>query len=476
MGHIVKDIPPFHRELYKMMDEMSSRKYMWGCGVLFRGAAKSTISKSIKGLHDIVYGHEPVSCWISESQQQSADDLEGVKEEALGNEYIKRFYGIGRGNTWSANEAEFSNGAFIICKGYTSRIRGIKHKNIRPTKFLLDDFESEHNLASAKQRENVTKWINRAVTKAGTANTIFQFFGTIVHSDAWLAGAKDYSFFKAPSGKYLEYVIEKDGVPTWEAMYNMDYIKNEIQKSTEQGDLSGIMQEWYNIPAISGRASFNTENIKEMNATFQTYEHITYLQKDGKKIPLNVFTGVDPASRTGSKNDDTVIFTIGITPSKSVVILDIDARKMSPTDQIPAVFEANARYRPRLMTIETQGYQLALVSWLRDKMQSGNNLAFPIKEFSSNMSKNNKYLQGLSPLIDSGNVFYLSGCRNIDVLFRQLESYNFEERDHDDTIDGFYLSYLNAYQPAQFNVDSFIHEFKLNKSKGRKRKRSWMSL
>jgi len=438
----------------------------------------STISKGIKGVHDIVYAHEPVSCWISESKDQAGDDLEGVKDEILYNEGLQELYGVGEGSTWSQYDTEFSNGTFITCKGYTSRIRGIKHKNQRPTKFLLDDFESEHNISSKNQREKVAHWINRTVTRAGEPNTIFQFFGTIVHTDAWLAKAKEYSFFNGNEGRYIQYPVEKDGIATWAARYSMSDINKAVEVAKAQGDLAGLLQEWWHIPASSSEVLFNGDNVKGLAAVWQRYEHISFLVKDGRKIPINVFTGVDPASRTKKNNDDTIIMTIGIMPNKTVVILDIVAEKLSPANQIPAVMKVTDRFRPKIVTIETQSYQLALADWLREKMVDKRCLPFPIKEFTSSKSKNDKYLVGLEPLINNNNVFYLEGCPNIDLLKKQLDAFNVE-RDHDDTIDGLFLSYLNSYAPPKYDVDKYIHEIKLrskDKSDGHRKKKSWMAL
>ena len=168
----------------------------------------STISKSIQVTSDICFAKEPFTVLLSESIDQASKDLISVVDEIENNEIIKLLFGDLRGNVWNQEEIEAKNGCFVKTKGYGSRIRDIKWKNMRITKTILDDYESENNTGTDKQRDAVFDWIEAQVLRAGIPNvTTTQFFGTIVHPEAHLAKIKTLPEFQAPRGFYLEVPI-----------------------------------------------------------------------------------------------------------------------------------------------------------------------------------------------------------------------------------------------------------------------------
>jgi len=471
MGHIVKDVPDFHKDIYSMLDDMTDRAYNYGAAVIFRGGSKSTISKPIKTIQDIVYLHEPVTLLISESISQASMDLIGIQDEIENNEMIMGLYGNLKGDIWNKENCEFTNGVFVGSKGYGSRIRGFKWKNQRPTRMVLDDFESEHNTATAKQREEVVKWINAQVLPAGAPETIFQFFGTIVHEQAWLASIQDLPIFNPPLGRYIKYAIEENGKPVWEKRFPREWIDAKRNFYAAQKQMSLFLQEYYHIPAHIGEAAFDKDRITIVDGTFGNYEHICWITIDGVKIPVNTFIGVDPASTIGEKSDNTVVFTIGVDPKGHIYILDIAAEKIKPSEQVKLIFEKVRKYRPKLVTVETQGYQLALANWLREKMNEGWTPIFPIKEFKSSKSKNAKFIMGLEPIINTGRASVLRNCEMYNLFEKELVAFNGVSKEHDDTLDGMYLACLNSYAPQNFNVDNVIR--RLKDGRRTKRRRSY---
>jgi len=222
LGHIVEDVPDYQHQVYQTLNKRFENNGF----VLFRGAAKSTISKNVQVTADLCFGREPFTCLISESVDQASKDLMSIVDELENNELIHALFGNLKGSLWNQEEIEASNGCFVKCRGYSSRIRGLKWKSSRITKMILDDYESESNTATTKQRDNVKNWIDAQVLPAGAPHlTTFQFFGTVVHPDAHLAMIKNLPSFKAPYGSYLEVPIESNGVSAWATRYDMAWIK-----------------------------------------------------------------------------------------------------------------------------------------------------------------------------------------------------------------------------------------------------------
>lgn len=469
MGHIVRDVPKYQHELFQILN----RRYEHNGIVLFRGSGKSTSSKTIQVTADMCFAREPFTCLISESVDQASKDLVSVVDELENNELINALFGSLKGPLWNQEEIETINGCFVKCRGYGSRIRGLKWKTNRITKMILDDYESESNTGTAKQRDNVKSWIDAQVLPAGEPRrTTFQFFGTIVHPDAHLATIKNLPQFQPPHGIYLEVPIETKGVSAWPSRFDMDYIRMKEKEYAAKNRLALWLQEMYHIPAVQGAPRFNVDLIKETAGIFRNVNRVTYVERGADKIPINVFIGVDPASSLSEKADNSVFFVMGQYPDKSFVILDIMVDKLTPYQQAKKIFELVNKYDPVFVTIETQGYQGALPDICREMMYQGST-PFTIREFKSNQSKSNKWLLGLDPHINTGKVSVVQGCNNFDVFKRELLCYNEDYREHDDTIDGAFLAILNAYPPAMFNVDEAINQVK---KKRKSSKLNWMTM
>jgi len=457
LPHIIQnDIPDFHKYIYSALD----KRYRYMAVVMFRGGAKSTLSRTVKGLHRVCFAKEPVMIWISESIAQASADLVTVQDEIAGNDTIKSLFGELKGEVWNQESCEFKNGVYITAKGYGSRIRGLKWKNQRPTNIGSDDFESETNSATEDQRIKVRNWINNQIIPAGDVNTSYEFFGTICHPEAFLAKAKNMSFFQPPNGFYYEKAIEEGGIPTWPKRYPMEWIKEREKFFKEQNNYAGFLQEYYNIPAILGKPVFNMDMVKEWDGVFETYDHITYIKSGYKKIPVNVFIGVDPARSLSETADNTVMFVIGVTPSKDYICLEIFGDRISPHQQVEKIFELASRYRPRHVEIESNGYQLALSEWCRTRMIEGRRPAFAIREYESRKSKDNKFLLGLEPIINYGKLYKIKDCQGYELFDREARLYNSEVREHDDSLDGLYDAIEGAWAPGNYDVDEVISNLK----------------
>lgn len=473
MGHIVKEVPDFHKQLYKAFSDRVKRL---AC-LVFRGGGKSSISKTIQVTHDICYGTEAFIIIISESREQSSKDLVSIQDELENNEIIQYLFfpkGYAKGDVWNTEAFEAANGVYVYTAGYNSRIRGLKWKNQRPTKIILDDYESEANTANGELRKKVKDWVSAVIKHAGVPNhTVFQFFGTIVHRESHLAELKHMDAFLPPNGLYLEVPVEKDGVSAWPSRFPISYIQEMRREAEQSRQLKSFYQEMYHIPSDSGKPRFNLDMIKEIDAEFVCSHKgkYKYLVKEGKKIPVYTFLGVDPAKSVSEDADDTIMLVLGVMPTGDEVILHIEQRKIPPSEQLTMLFDVAARYGINLATIEDMGGYGAIISFAKQKMRNAIH-KFAINEFVSSSSKRNKWLLGLEPDINAGKIYRIKDCQNYETFVRQATAYNENTRDHDDTLDGLFLAKQRTFKPPNYDVDKrLLEEKKLDKSK--KPKLNW---
>lgn len=471
MPHIVSDVPDYQSQLYQALD---FNYKMLACAI-FRGSAKSTISKPIQVTRDLCVSRHPYTMLISESEDQASADLVNIKEEIETNENILEVFGSLKGLISNTEALETSTGCYVRIKGVKGRARGYKWKNRRPSKIILDDFESEHNTETAELRRRTQEWIWRVVKFMGDPSTVVQFFNTIVHPESFMARAKKSSFFKEPYGRYMEIpAMYKDEngnwISNWESRFPVKTLLKERASFFDEGQGPSWDQEMLNIPAVLGEKEFETNRMVEIDATFDKYLHITWIKSGSKVVPVNVFNGFDPAATVKESSDETCSVTIAVPPVTSkdgmidIIIVDIDVDKIRITNQPDLLFKTKEAYEFIHSTIETQGYQLALAENIRTMIGNGRQPAFAIKEFSSQESKKNKFIKGLVPFVNGGHVSYLKGCKHIERLKEQMSDFNSGIlRTKDDILDGLYLSIINAYSPIFYNVMDVVEEIKRKK-------------
>ena len=464
-GHIVHEIPLFHREIYSAFDD-ENLTYL-GI-VVFRQAAKSTL-KVIKVCQLACNQKTKYTLLISETEDQAFDDLRTLKDEFETNEVIQLLYfndKTAEGEIWANGTIVLINGVCIKAKGMNSRMRGMKYKFQRPDHIMLDDFESEDNSHSDEARADVSNKISAVIIPIGDVITRFIFFNTLPNDQCFMAteiANPNGIFAAANKGKFIKYQITQivNGVeePTWLLRYPWEWIRAKKNYYIARKELHIWLQEFFNIPGNRSEPKMDANLVTMVKAKFVNAGAIKYLEyKDGTKVVLNTFIGVDPASTTNKKSDNTIVFTIGITPSEDIVILSVKVRKISITKQPMEVFNTMREYYADNTTIESISYQLSLYEYVEKAMYDMNEY-FTITPYKKTLSKDNKFIAGLEPLINGGKVSYVEGCEGIEVFPNEVTCYSGGIKEHDDTLDGLYLALFGYWVPGQVDVDEYLEAY-----------------
>lgn len=457
-----KDIPEFHKEIYDGLDN-TGLTYL---GVIvFRQAAKSTI-KVIKVCQLACTQKTKYTLLVSETEDQALDDVRTIKDEFESNEMIKMLYFNSKsaaGEIWATGTIVLSNGVCIKAKGMNSRMRGLKYKFQRPDHVMLDDFESEDNSSSEEGRSDVRNKISAVIIPLGDVITRYCFFNTLPNDQCFMASElanEEGIFTEGSKGRIIKFQITTfvNGVehPTWPNRYNWEWINAKKRYYEARKEVHIWLQEYYNIPGNRTNPVFELEMVKEIDAIFQVHDHIKYLEfRDGRKIPVNTFIGMDPASTTNRKSDSTVIFTIAVLPSGNMIALEVRDEKIKITNQPTELMKSIRHFRSDHTTIETIQAQRNVYEYTEQLMNDTGEY-FPLAPFDQKKSKNNKYIDGLEPIINTGKLGYIKGCKGIEIFFNQARAFVGGEREHDDTLDGLYLASLNVWTPSDMDVDEYI--------------------
>jgi hypothetical protein len=452
MKHAMKcRTPQFHLDAYTALNDRTKR---YKCLVRYRSSAK-TAQKTNDILYNATEGLEAVMILVSSAAGLATNDLIEIKSEIESNDVIKEIYGDLKGqNHWNNRFIELANGVAIFSKGTTSQIRGTKWKGQRPTKIYLDDFEDEKNANSEEKREKLKTWFASQISPVGDVDFQIVLFGTIVHPDAFLANANPAtnpnSIFGKANGFYSRVdIADENGKAVWPEKNDEKWIKAEYEFHKANNSLAFYYQEYFNIPAQESNPIIDTRMIKSLNARYCEQYGVSYLEVFAEddtfqlnvihKVPINVFTGIDPTRATNAMSDDFVAAAIGVTPSMNIVILDIEARIISIKDQPQAIVDFIRKYNSTHSTIETYQFQLGVLQYAEQvSLDNGYNLVlFP---FDENKSKKAKYKESLIHPISAGRVSRLVGCKNYDKFEKQANKFSGGETEKDDTLDGVTLA------------------------------------
>lgn len=484
LGHIVKKVPDFHKDIYQGMNTLdANEEQQFFGGIIFRGAAKSTI-KNIHTIKAACNQIHPLIYMVSETEKQAIGDLRSIADEFETNELIQMFYFNNKkpkGSIWNAGYIELSNGVAIVSAGFYSAHRGFKHKNQRPTLVIFDDFESKNNLATEEARQQVKDIVEEVIIPMGATVCKYIFLNTIVSPlsymqrqyDLWKEGR---GLFAEPQGKLvkkeLTYFVDGVEYATWEEEKPMSWVKRKKQMFIDSNNLTGWFQEYYNIPKEESDPCFNLNFLNEIQGRFVRAKYVKYIELKDRRIPVNTFLGVDPAIKLTENADDTCIFVIGMDKNRNIYILDIIADKIEETKKPMVILNTAHNYKIDAGVIETYGYQHSLFEWTKEAMMV-NNMFFTFMEFANNNTKKKKNKKGLAPFVNEGRTSYLKGCPHFEKFKSQMEKFSGDMGGHDDLVDGFFLSTLQAYpcQMGEEMIDHFLDKER-DEAAGKKSKRN----
>jgi predicted phage terminase large subunit-like protein len=452
--------PPFHHELYKALQNRGKRRVLAAAP---RGTAKSTVFSLIFPMHQIAFkksNEEVFIVIISESQTQSINFLSRIKYHLTHTKGFSDVFGDLGPNTasrWTNTDIILANNARIVAVGTGQRVRGFITGDTRPTAIIIDDFESELNAATSEARAKNRKWITEAVIPSLADGGRILMVGTVISEDCFLYWAKD-----SPTWTVLWTAITNDdGSPVWPERFPADRIKEIRQEYESVGNITGFYQEYMNIAQAPDDAPFKDKWLKLHHYDFERIEGqnclVREIGEEKKVIPVDLYTGVDPASSLNPRADFFVIATIGKDNDDNVYIVDLFRAHLNPSEQPDKIIEIFKKFRPRKMKIETVAYQEALRQSVRKRMLEENLYIPGLEKGYKPRTRKSERLISMVPVFAKGRFFF----RPQDDI-AQAEFLSYPRGKHDDIMDAIWMALDNA-KPCR--LKSVGKQEKTNKKK-----------
>ena len=322
----------------------------------------------------------------------------------------------------------------IDAYGKGSSVRGLLHGETRPKLIIIDDPQDLEDMGSETILEKDYNWFLSDIAFLGKKCRIFMIGNNLGESCLIerVINNKEYLGFQAE-----RIPIMKDGKPTWEGKYTLEFIESE----RETYEKLGKIDIWYRermCEAISPDSQiFKTEYFKE------------FRWKDLHTPELNVFMTVDLAISQRATADFTSIMVVGVNKDNHWFILDCSFGRFDPTKTIDEIFRMVGKWSPQKVGVEKVAYQAALSHFLEKEMPR-RNMFFTITQLRAQRKKEER-ISALQPRFSTGSVWI---PENAGDWWEELkgEMLAFPHGVHDDLLDS--LAYVEqiAVTPIKKNA------------------------
>ena len=371
-----------------------------------REHGKSAILSLGVPMHDICFEIKHLVVIVSDTEDLASDFVAFIRLELEENERIKQDFGQLKGTSWRWGDYDLltSNGVRVKARGRGQRIRGLRNRQYRPDRLVIDDLENDKNVRNPRLVKETIKWLLTAVLGSLAENYSLLMVGNIINKKSVLAQmieAED----EDGKPKFISRVykaIQDNGQPLWPDVWPLHRLE---KRKRQQGSVF-FNQEMMNDP-------------KDEEGAFREgwiiYYHFNILT--GKELFKVTF--IDPSVGQGETNDYKAIITIGYEPDTALYhCLDAFIRRCSIDQMIRASYNRYEEFKPIFVGLETNGFQRLL---LRDFDHEAKTRGYhlPIRQVNQITAKETRVLR-LSPLTERGIVRFQKGQGDQGLLIEQL--------------------------------------------------------
>jgi len=405
----------------------------------FRGSAKSTFGSLALPLwaaleHPDLY---PFIIPIADTGTQADMNIGNIKEELENNLLIRQDYGNVTGKfgedftlaseeEWKARNMLLSNGVRILARSRGQKIRGLRHRQSRPSLVVIDDPEDLEWVRTKDNRDKTERWLRGEVIPAiNEVHGRLVVIGNQLHTDALMARLMKYKSFR-----HLEYSLIRNGKTRWLAKYPTQ------QALDDQRDKVGV---------TAWQREYLLKIVPEEGADIKD-EWIRYYDEEPPEIHTGLSgTGIDLAISKKETADYTSMVSGTSFVKEGIPKIYIKANPLNVRLSFHETIEttkAMAVSNPfSLFFVESVAYQKAAIEEMERAL-------LPVIAMNAGADKRAR-LRAIAIYIQNGTiVFPRTGCEDLII---QLLGFGVEE--HDDLVDAFVYLVLGLVQQGMQNPE-----------------------
>lgn len=400
-GMFTDETPLFH---YPLSDCLMDTKVEKTLVMAPRGTAKSSLGAEVfpmwhifeEDFHRYRIGESTINerkpkyvVIVSKTQREAKERLATIKN-VLGNgdQYSEAFrkaygdWGERTAVTWREDFIVLKNGSAIRAVGTGQPVRGMKRGYQRPTLIAGDDLEDELNTRTAEAMDHNMRWLQQAIIPSLAPSGRVVIIGTPINTECMVAklfGSLGWNSLIFEQDAELDLSRWwNDETKEWDEYDDVLWPqrvtrKKLLQLKAEAREL-GLLSSYYRereCKIIGDETQIFApgydrywEGELRRDASQKPYLHVTALDnghghlkelKEPRRIPVLVFTGVDPASTVSRTADKTAIINIAVDKDENIYHLPYIHKRMFPVEIPEAIAENHKRFQPFRGMVEIVG-------------------------------------------------------------------------------------------------------------------------
>jgi len=461
------ETPPFH---YEVSDHIDDKKCKQLAIILPRGHGKTVLTKA-SILKDFVFCPKDdmlFYAWVSATQKLSVGNMDYIKHHLEFNDRFLYYFGKNKGNKWTEEDIELSNGCKLISKSNVAGIRGGAKLHKRYDLIVLDDFEHEANTITRDARDKNANLVTAVVYPAIEPHTgRLRVNGTPVHYDSFINNLLiNYERSKGNKEKFAWEIITykailPSGEPLWSSFFPSSKLKEKKKFYQDSGQPSKFYQEYMMEVQSLEDALWTREHIKYWKGMYE-YDPDTnqnFLVIGGEQVPVNTFVGCDPATDIDTKESDfSVIMAVAVDKENNLYVIEYERHRSIPTigqkaldgkvvgrkGVVDHILDMHNKYHCISSTVEDVAMNRSVFQALNEERRRLNKFDIAvIPEKPGGTQKINRVYSGLSGRFSMGTVYLRE---NMFDLINEIVTFG-PRMAHDDTVETLYYAQLHAFPP-----------------------------
>lgn len=399
------DLQPFHIEWLEFIQQNRFTIILAP-----RGSGKSTVMTVGYTTWKALIDRNIRILIVSNTQRQAEIFLRQIRAYLESTQILDMFGDI-KGNIWSTSELDLrghgvQKEATITSLGVGGALIG-RHVDM----IILDDIVDEENSRTSYQRENVWEWYFKTLLPMLEPNGEIHIIGTRWHEDDFYS-----QIMKSDYQTKIYKAILPNGTSYWEDRFPISLLQ-EIQKQNPQ-----IFAMQYQNEIISTKDAIFKEEY------FKYYEFLP--------PSVTYYQGIDLAA--SKKGDYFAIVTLAKdNETGNMYVVDTYRGHLSLSKQIDKIMAKYEKYKPVMIGIESNAFQLALANEIK-------NVGLPVKTVHQGADKISR-ANRLSIYFENGQIFF--NKRNTELI---NELRLFPRAAHDDLFDALEIAVSISVKRPQF--------------------------
>lgn len=412
---------PAHREWLALIQE-GERRHMPVAIAAPREHGKSVTISMGGVLRDMLEGHKKFQLIIADTEGQATRITSAIKAELEHNPRIRRDYGEQKTlGQWQDSYFAIRNGCAVMALGRGQAVRGLRHREHRPDKILLDDYDEEMLARNPTLAEEAFRRIKTTYLPALNSKT-----GVLINL------GNLYSFncvlnlcVEDPDQSFLIRVDKAIKDPVWDEQRRM--FTRGTPLWAERYTLKDLSQNRRNVGERAWEAEYQN-NPSAALMTFRPEWIVRYNPHEPpfQGAPLRYYCAIDPSIKHHNMADYKAQIVCAAYQSM-ILVRYAWIRRCSINEMLEATFALHQRFHCVQIGLEEEGQQLLFRKEYIDLGREKNVYLPLVPILHKGLSKDSPArISGLSVRMEAGGLLFAEGpdVGDMDLLIQQFKGFD----------------------------------------------------